>query len=35
MKTPSAHSEARLPVLFRQLKLLTVAAHYRRLAKFD
>lgn len=33
MKAPSAHSEARLPVLFRQLKLPTVAANYRRLAK--
>lgn len=33
MKAPSAHCEARLPLLFRQLKLPTVAAHYRRLAK--
>lgn len=33
MKAPSAHCEARLPILFRQLKLPTVAAHYRRLAK--
>lgn len=33
MRAPSAHCEARLPILFRQLKLPTVAAHYRRLAK--
>lgn len=33
MKAPSAHCEARLPLLFRQLKLPTVAAHYRRLAQ--
>ena len=33
MKAPSAHCEARLPLLFRQLRLPTVAAHYRRLAK--
>ena len=33
MKAPSAHCEALLPLLFRQLRLPTVAAHYRRLAK--
>ena len=33
MKAPSAHCEARLPILFRQLRLPTVAAHYRRLAQ--
>ena len=33
MKAPSAHCQARLPILFRQLKLPTVAAHYRRLAQ--
>lgn len=33
MRAPSAHCEARLPLLFRQLRLPTVAAHYRRLAK--
>jgi DNA replication protein DnaC len=33
MKAPSAHCEARLPILLRQLKLPTVAANYRRLAQ--
>jgi DNA replication protein DnaC len=33
MKAPSAHCEARLPILLRQLKLPTVATNCRRLAK--
>jgi DNA replication protein DnaC len=32
MKDASAHSQARLPILLRQLKLPTVATSYRRLA---
>jgi DNA replication protein DnaC len=33
MKAPSAHCEARLPILLRQLRLPTVVANYRRLAQ--
>ena len=33
MKAPSAHCEARLPHLFRQLKLPSVATSYRQLAR--
>jgi DNA replication protein DnaC len=33
MKAPSAHCQARLPLLLRQLRLPTVAANYGRLAK--
>lgn len=33
MKDPSAHCQARLPILLRQLKLPTVAANYQRLAQ--
>lgn len=33
MKAPSAHCEARLPQLFRQLKLPSVATSYRQLAR--
>lgn len=33
MKAPSAHCQARLPILLRQLRLPTVAANYGRLAQ--